>query len=97
MGIINHDVFANRYGQELTNTYISLGNNSIGIQKNNGKYMLHGSFTIWLSKQIKNKGKNSFNTFTIQKELSSSEITGNIYATLYTELKKIYTNTTDDL
>ena len=97
MGIINHDVFSNQYGQELTNTYISLGNNSIELQKEGGKYMLRGTFTIWLSKQIKTEGKNSFKVFAVHKELSSSEIIGNVYAILYTELKKIYTNTTDDL
>ena len=97
MGIINKDIFINHYGQNLTNTYISLGSNSIELRKEDGKYILQGMFTIWLSKQIKDQGKSSFRSFIIQKELSSSEITTNIYAILYTELKKKYLYFTDDL
>ena len=33
MGIINKDAFTTRYGLELTNTYISLGNNHIELRK----------------------------------------------------------------
>ena len=106
MGIINKDPFLNRYGQELTNTYISLGNNHIELRKEREtdvddniieKYTLTGIFNIWLSKEQKQKNMSPFNTVVIHKELSSTEITANIYNILYTDLKKKYTNTIDDL
>ena len=106
MGIINKDVFTTRYGLELTNTYISLGNNNIELRKEREtdvddniieKYTLTGIFDIWLSKEFKNKGKNPFTSYVIHKVLSTNEITTNLYNILYADLKKKYTNTIDDL
>jgi len=106
MGIINKDAFTTRYGLELTNTYISLGENNIELRKeretdvdNNvtEKYTLTGIFDIWLSKEFKNKEKSPFASHVIYKVLSTDEITTNLYNILYTDLKKKYTNTIDDL
>lgn len=105
MGIINKDPFLNRYGQELTNTYISLGNNPIELRKeieiDNNKntieiYILTAIFNIWLSKESR-YNNSSFSSYVVHKTLSGDEITSNLYTILYTELKKKYTNTTDDL
>ena len=97
MGIINNDSFSTRYGQDLSKTYISLGDNCIELRKEEGKYILMGIFNVWLSKESRLNNKSSFSSTIIRKELSASEITSNLYTILYTELKKKYTNTTDDL
>ena len=106
MGLINKDIFQNRFGQELINTYISIGNNNIELKKeieydesNNiiEFYTLTTVFNIWLSKETRNNHKSSFSSCVIRKVLSGDEITSNLYNILYTEVKKIYTNVTDDL
>ena len=106
MGIINNNAFLTRYGQELTNTYISLGNNVIELKKeteyneNNittGKYILTGIFNIWLSKDARNNSKSTFATHFINKVLTTDEITSNLYNILYSEIKKKYANSADDL
>ena len=102
MGLINKDVFQNRYGQEIYNTYISLGDNSIEIRKesemnqnDNAIYILTAVFNTWLSKESRDNGKIPFSTHMVSKTLSSDQITSNIYNILYTEVKKKYSNTTD--
>ena len=97
MGIINKDIFVSQYGQSVTDTYISLGNNSIELRKEDNKYLLLGVFNVWLSKSARETNKSSFKSIIIHKELTSDEIISNIYGMLYSELKKKYTNTTDDI
>ena len=97
MGIINKDIFVSQYGQPLTDTYISLGNNNIELRKEDNKYLLLGVFNVWLSKSARDTNKSSFKSIIVHKELTSDEITANIYGILYSELKKKYTNTADDI
>ena len=49
MGIINKDAFTTRYGLELTNTYISLGNNNIELRNQ------HDRGLVEAYKKIKNE------------------------------------------
>ncbi len=98
MGIINHDLIedSRESGRTISNTYISLGSNSnISIEKEENQYTISGRFTIYKDQASRNNKIGNFGGKYIRKEISSSDLDQNLISILYTELKNIYTNTTD--
>tara|TARA_Y100001970_G_C14165601_1_gene821097 strand:- start:1308 stop:1601 length:294 start_codon:yes stop_codon:yes gene_type:complete len=97
MGLINLDTYTTQYGYAVTNTYISVGDNDINLKKDDGSWILEAGLNIWHSKTLRESGAKPYGSIPIYKVLSSSEINTDIFAIIYAEAKKIYTNTSDDL
>ena len=97
MGIINLDVYVTDYGYDVTNTYISIGENDINLKKEDSGWVLETGLNIWHSKTFRDDGKRPYETISINKSLSASEINNDVFTIIYNEVKKTYTNTSDDL
>ena len=97
MGLINLNTYTTQYGYDVTNTYISVGDNDISLKKDNGSWILEAGLNIWHSKALRETGARPYGSLSVYKVLSSSEINSDIFAIIYTEAKKTYTNTSDDL
>ena len=52
MGLINLNVYTTKYGYDVTNTYISVGDNDISLKKENGSWILETELNIWHSKNF---------------------------------------------
>ena len=98
MGIINHDSIndSRESGRTISNTYMSLGSNSnISLEKEGTHYTISGRFIIYKDQESRNNNIGNFGRKYIRKNISISDLDQNLVSFLYTELKKIYTNTTD--
>ena len=98
MGIINLDSIndSRESGRTISNTYISLGSNSnISLEKEGDQYNISGRFIIYKDQVSRNNNIGNFGSKYIRKNISISDLDQNLVSILYTELKKIYTNTTD--
>ena len=98
MGIINHDSIndSRESGRTISNTYMSLGSNSnISLEKEGSQYTISGRFFIYKDQESRNNNIGNFGRKYISKNISISDLDQNFVSVLYSELKKIYTNTTD--
>ena len=102
MGLINLDEFITRNGAKIKNTYISLGPNTLEINKEFNKdssgnimYKIIGRFAVWHNKQARDNGLEAYAAAPIIIRVGEGKITGNIYKILYDQLKTIFKNTTD--
>ena len=98
MGIINHDSINDprENGRTISNTYMSLGPNSnISLEKEGDQYTISGRFIIYKDQESRNNTLSNFGNKYIMKNMSISDLDQNLVSFLYTELKNIYTNTTD--
>jgi len=98
MGLINLSKFVSKYGgNDITNTYISVADNSITLKKiGKDKYSLETTFSLYLSKDSRLSLKNPLSYIYVVVELDDTEVKGNMYKILYKALKKIYKQTRDD-
>lgn len=99
MGIINQDPYNTTYGTSVTNTYISIGEQTIALHKldnTNSIYELKALFSIWNDKPSRESGKRPYQMIPISQELNASQITGDLYTILYDQLKIKFPNHTDD-
>ncbi len=97
MGLINKDNFETYYGYSVQDTYISLGNNEVSLRREEGNWILEAHFNLWHSKDLRIQNKRAYKGFHVRKLLTDSELSSNIFDLAYTEVKKQFTNTTDDL
>ena len=97
MGLINLDIYTTQYGYDVSNTYISIGDNEISIRKEAGGWILEVELKIWHSKAQRESRKAPYENVYIYKTLSESDITGNLFSIIYTAAKVKYANTADDL
>jgi signal transduction histidine kinase len=103
MGLINLDEYVTRNGAKIKNTYISLGPNTLELNKEFNKdisgntlYKLIGRFAIWHNKEARNQGLMPYTGAPIIVRVHEDKITGNIYEILYNQLKILFKNTIDD-
>jgi len=100
MGIININSYTTPQGDTATGTYIAISKNPIHIQRdktNSANFIVTSYFDIWKNKASKNANKATYSRINIKKTYTSSELSTGIYTLLYTHIKTIYTNYTDDL
>ena len=100
MGIINNASYTTPQGDTVTGTYIAISKNPIHIQRdktNTANFLVTSSFDIWKDKASKNANKATYSRTSIIKTYTSSNLSTGIYTLLYTHIKTIYTNFTDDL
>ena len=97
MGLINLDIYTTQYGYDISNTYLSIGDNEISIRKEDDTWILEVELKIWHSKDHRENGKASYENVYIYKTLSDTDITGDLFSIIYTAAKVKYTNTTDDI
>jgi len=97
MGLINGESFENPYGVDVSNTYISLGDNEIHIRKEDGKWYLEANYNVWHSKEVRFADKPAYDGGGIRIELTDDNVGSNVFTLVYTEIKKTYTVTSDDL
>jgi hypothetical protein len=95
MGIINHDSYDTNYGIGVTNSYISVGTNSLEVSKNGTDYKLRYIATIWASKKGRETDKKSLQSLVRAVTLDSTQLTSGVYVLAYADLKTVFTNTTD--
>jgi hypothetical protein len=98
MGLINLAKFISKYGgEDITGTYISVGDNPITLKKvEEGKYSLETTFNLYLSKDARLNEKRPLSHIHIAVELDDIEIKGNLVKKLYKALKEIYKENRDD-
>ena len=98
MGLINLSKFVSKYGgEDFTDTYISIGDNSVTLKKVEGdKYRLETTFSLYLSKGARLEDKQPLSYIHIDVELDEEEIKGNLHKKLYKALKAIYKENRDD-
>jgi hypothetical protein len=105
MGIINHDTYITRWGQPITDMYISLKHNPITLQKQediedpvNGLevFVLNATFHCYISKDysITNPWGSHFETIVIELK-ENDPFTGDVYDLAYQALKERFPNYTD--
>lgn len=105
MGIVNHDEYITRWGQPITDMYISLKYNPITIQKHeaiedpvNGleEFTLTASFHCFISKDysVTNPWGSHFETIVINLK-QENPFTDDVYALAYDALKERFPNYTD--
>jgi len=100
MGIINNDAYTTPQGDSVTGTYISISTGNLSVGKNtrdNSLYDISGSFLIWKDKSAKDAGNTYYDRINISQSYNSSQISTGVYSLLYTYIKTVYTNTSDDL
>jgi len=100
MGVINLDAFITQYGVSVSNTYISIANNTMNIQKQDNKpTVLTATFSLYHSKDLRTQNLKCYEKIMICRDLTASEMAANtnLFALLYDQLKLQFTNTTDDL
>ena len=112
MGLIVHDEITLSSGIVVTDTYASTGTSDVRtvkravltmeevdgtfVETTKIEYELVGMFTFWLNKTARDENKGSVFHKTINMK-SDTPFTMNLYETLYTELKSLYTSYTDDI
>lgn len=98
MGIINHDSYTTKFGIDVTDSYISIGTNSLEIQReneNNAEYSLMYIATVWASQSDRNNNKRSLQSIPRSITLNSTQMGESMYGVAYANLKTMFTNTTD--
>lgn len=95
MGIINHDIYTTSHGIDVTDTYISIGTNSIEIFRDGTRYNLRYVATIWASQVDRDNNKRSLHRLNHTVALNSTQLNESVYEVAYADLKTVFTNTTD--
>lgn len=108
MGVIIDETITLSNGLTATNPYASLGENGIRVEKHvdrnldpetgvetvktTTKYILRGSFNMWVSQALRASGSRDIGGFGVKIE-SDTPLTGNVYNLLYNKLKTMKTCT----
>lgn len=94
MGLINRDSYSTPYGISVSDTYISIAENEIGVLKKFGtdEYILRYTATIWNSQTDRNNNKKSLKNLTRSISFDPSQ---GVYIAAYADLKTVFTNTAD--
>ena len=96
MGIINHDSYTTKYGIDVTDSYISLGTNSLEVHRDDDtEYKLRYIATIWVSQSDRDNNKRNLQTIVRRVTLNSTQMGEGVYNVAYADLKTMFTNTTD--
>ena len=101
MGIINNDLFVATSGAQKVGTYISFNNETISLRKSvtpagQPSYTVNANSRIFWDKAAKDAGKPFIELRTVTATVSEADLSGNLYAILYAELKKQYPNSADE-
>jgi hypothetical protein len=102
MGIINNDLFVASNGAEKSGTYISFSNETLYLRKNEilinhpTTYAVHANARIFWDKAARDAQKPFLELRTVNANVSDADLSGNLYAILYAELKKQYPNSVDE-
>ena len=98
MGVIINETITLENGLTVTNSYASVGENEINIQKRiefnptTAKYIVQGRFTMWVSPELRVSGSKDIGSIEVEVE-SETPPTGNVYELLYNKLKTMKTCT----
>lgn len=96
MGIINHDSYSTKYGIDVTDSYISLGTNSLEVYRDNdSEYVLRYIATIWVSQGDRDNNKRSVGSLSRRIQMNSTQIGEGVYNVAYADIKTVFTNNTD--
>lgn len=112
MGLIIHDEITLPSGIVITDAYASTGTSDVCTVKRNLsimeevdgvfvdvskiEYELVGTFTFWLNKASRDEKKGAVYHKSVNMK-SDTPFNMNLYETLYTEMKTLYTSYTDDI
>lgn len=108
MGFINNDNYVCASGVQKVGTYISFAMEMINIKQMiaiSGDsftpivsgYSITSTYRVYWDKVCRESGKSPIDKQCISMEITPSELNENIYTVLYNELKKTYTNYTDEI
>ena len=108
MGVTINETITLSNGITVTNPYASLATNDIRMEKRvevmrdfvgetekvstTTKYIIHGYFTMWLNKEMRDSNKVDIGGIYVSIE-STTPFTGSVYDTLYNKLKTMKTCT----
>lgn len=95
MGLINHDSYTTTYGIDVTDSYISVGTNSLEVSKDGTNYRLRYIATIWASQTDRDNNKRSLQSLVRTVTMDSVQLEEGVYEVAYADLKTVFTNTTD--
>ena len=108
MGFINNDNYVCANGVEKAGTYISFAMEMINIRQVitvvgatftpvASKYSVSSNYRVFWDKVCRDNGKVPIDTKSISIEITPEQLNENIYTVLYDELKKTYTNYTNEI
>ena len=96
MGIINHDLFVASNGVQKADTYVSFNNEPIQMFKVGSNYSVRANYRIFWDKASKDANKMFLELRSVSVVLTPDQLETNLYRCLYDELKKAYTNYSDE-
>lgn len=99
MGLINNDVYTvPSNGVENNGTYISFHNETIYLNKvSTDSYSVRANYRIYWDKECRDMNMSFIDLKQIAVSLTPTELNNNIYTVLYTKLKELYPNSTDEI
>jgi hypothetical protein len=100
MGLINNDIYFASNGCEKKGTYISFNNEQVYIYKYNKdttQYTVTANCRIYWDKSARNSNKQYVDSQSVLVNITESQLNQNPYTILYSELKRKYPNSEDDI
>jgi hypothetical protein len=97
MGLINNDIYMASNGCEKKGTYISFNNEHVYIYKYNNDYAVTANYRIYWDKSARNVNKQYMDSYSVLVNIKESQLNQNPYTILYSELKRKYVNSDDDM
>ena len=108
MGLINNDTYTASNGVEKVGTYIAFSNETLYVSQASSMgaagqtasepmYAVRANYRIFWDKAARDAGKNFLDLQSVSTVIPLSELSNNPYNILYEELKKKYTNASDEL
>ena len=98
MGITVTDTLSLNNGLTAANCYVSFGAHTLAITKTSSdSYNVACAANIWVNQTARDAGTQPIQGLSISIVVTKLDLDSNIYADLYTELKKNYVTTSDVL
>ncbi len=101
MGLINNDNYISANGVQKVGTYISFNNETLYLTKSQteggARYTVRANYRIFWDKQARDENKTFLELKSVSTEITEAELNNSLYTVLYTKLKTIYTNATDEI
>jgi hypothetical protein len=96
MGLINNDSYVCGNGVTKTGVYMSFSNETLYLrQSGSGNYSVSANYRIFWDKDARDSDKGFMELKNVSTNVSSVDLTGNLYSILYAKLKEQYPNSVE--
>lgn len=96
MGLINNDTMITKSGLVVpVGAYMSIGTDTLDTVKEEGKYTLTFTNTVWKDQAARDAQVRPFQTNPYTIPLTTEQLNTSVYTVSYDYLRTLYPNTTD--